>query len=147
MTDKLSTSPLVRIKLLNPDEIIMPAYKTAGAAGFDLVAAQDAEVGAASFLMPTGIAVHIPHGYEGQIRGRSGFALHGLMAHVGTIDSDYRGEVGVILYAIGAGKFIVRKGERIAQMIIAPVARAELRQVETLDETERGAGGFGSTGR
>lgn len=146
MTDELSKSPLVRVKLLRPDSI-MPIYQTAGAAGFDLVAAEDAEITADPYLMRTGVALDIPHGYEGQIRGRSGNAFHGLMAHVGTVDCDYRGEIGVLLYAVGRlPKVVVKKGARIAQMIIAPVARAELRMVGSLEDTDRGSGGFGSTG-
>ncbi len=133
----------------------MPAYQTVHAAGLDLVAAVGAHapvhvaVGA-RVLIPTGIAMALPHGYEAQVRPRSGLALkHGItvLNSPGTIDADYRGEVQVILVNLGQDIFVVNRGERIAQLVIAPVVQARLIEVEHLDETGRGAGGFGSTGR
>jgi deoxyuridine 5'-triphosphate nucleotidohydrolase len=129
----------------------LPAYASDQAAGLDVVAAQDLvlEPGARQ-AVATGFAIAIPPGYEVQVRPRSGLALkHGItcLNTPGTIDSDYRGEVKVILANLGQEPFAVRRGERIAQLVPAPVLRAAFREVETLDETDRGAGGFGSTGR
>jgi dUTP pyrophosphatase len=128
-----------------------PVYATSGAAGLDVVAAEDLT------LMPgqrhavaTGFAIAIPHGYEVQVRPRSGLALkHGVtcLNTPGTIDEDYRGEVKVILANLGSESFEVRRGERIAQLIPAPVQKASFREVAELSETSRGAGGFGSTGQ
>jgi dUTP pyrophosphatase len=129
----------------------LPAYATTGAAGMDVVAAEDAMLAPGSrAAIATGFALAIPPGYEVQVRPRSGLALkHGItcLNTPGTIDSDYRGEVKVILANLGAEPFEVRRGERIAQLVPAPVLRAELAEVEQLDETARGSGGFGSTGR
>lgn len=129
----------------------LPAYATTGAAGMDVVAAEDAVLApGARAAIATGFALAIPDGYEVQVRPRSGLALkHGItcLNTPGTIDSDYRGEVKVILANLGAEPFAVRRGERIAQLVPAPVLRAEMAEVEHLDETARGAGGFGSTGR
>lgn len=130
----------------------LPAYMTPGAVGLDLRAAVDESVRlepGERELVPTGIRVAIPAGYEGQIRPRSGLAIkHGvtLLNAPGTVDSDYRGEVRVVLANLGAEPFTVRRGERIAQMVIAPVTRAELVPTDALTATERGAGGFGHTG-
>lgn len=131
-----------------------PAYETEGAAGMDLRAAvpEEAPVVLAPggrTLIPTGLKIALPAGYEAQVRPRSGLALkYGVtcLNSPGTIDSDYRGEVGVILANLGSDSFTIRRGERIAQLVIAAHARAELVEVEALDETARGAGGFGSTG-
>ena len=138
-------------------EVGLPDYATAGAAGADLRAnfAEGARGGlvlavGARALVPTGLRMAIPEGYEVQVRPRSGLALkHGvtLVNAPGTIDSDYRGEVGVILVNLGEAPFVVTHGERIAQMVVAPVTRAAFDLVEGLDDTARGAGGFGSTGR
>jgi dUTP pyrophosphatase len=99
-------------------------------------------------MVPTGLAFAIPLGFEGQIRSRSGLAVKaGITCLTGTIDSDYRGEIKVVLINLGQDDFIIGRGERVAQMIIAPVAQARIVEVESLDETARGAGGFGSTGR
>jgi dUTP pyrophosphatase len=101
-------------------------------------------------MVPTGLTMALPDGYEAQVRPRSGLAAkHGItcLNTPGTIDADYRGEVKVILINLGDEAFVIKRGERIAQMVIAPVTRATLTEVETLDETARGAGGFGSTGR
>lgn len=143
--------PLKRVRVaMQP--LPLPQYMTAAAAGMDLLADVEAPLtvppGQRS-VVPTGIAIAIPSGYEAQIRPRSGLALrHGitLLNSPGTIDSDYRGEIQVILINLGQESFVVRRGDRIAQMIIAPVARAELHEVVDLDETGRGAGGFGHTG-
>jgi dUTP pyrophosphatase len=126
---------------------------SAWAAGFDLCADVDAPVllaPGARALVPTGWHVAIPEGYEGQVRPRSGLALrHGVtvLNAPGTIDADYRGEVGVILVNHGEAPFEVKHGERIAQLVVAPVARVEACVASVLDETARGSGGFGSTGR
>jgi dUTP pyrophosphatase len=130
----------------------LPAYQTAGASGMDLHAAvaedQVIEPGVTA-LIPTGIKIAIPAGYEAQVRPRSGLALrHGvtLLNTPGTIDSDYRGPVAVIVFNAGKEPFRVRRGDRIAQMVIVPVCRAELVEVAAVDDTERSAGGFGHTG-
>lgn len=143
----------VRIKRLpGSDGLPLPRYESAGSSGMDLRAAVDEPVvlnPGQIRLIPTGIAVSIPHGYEAQIRPRSGLALRhgvGMVNSPGTIDSDYRGEVGIILVNWGDKPFTVRRGLRIAQMVITRVYRASLREVETLDETQRGTGGFGHTG-
>ncbi|PCG15448.1 MULTISPECIES: dUTP diphosphatase [Sphingomonas] len=129
----------------------LPAYATAGAAGMDVVAAEDVTLApGARHAVATGFAMAIPDGYEVQVRPRSGLALkHGItcLNTPGTIDSDYRGEVKVILANLGTAPFTVVRGERIAQLVPAPVLRATLAQVDSLDDTARGAGGFGSTGR
>jgi len=130
----------------------MPAYETAGAAGMDLRAAVFEEVvlrpGDIS-MIPTGIAVSIPPGYEGQIRPRSGLALRhgiGMVNAPGTIDSDYRGEIGIVLINWGRDTYTVRRGERIGQMVISQVFRAQLEEFHELDHTDRGDGGFGHSG-
>ena len=129
----------------------LPAYATAGAAGMDVTAAEDIDLApGARHAVATGFAMAIPAGYEVQVRPRSGLALkHGVtcLNTPGTIDSDYRGEVKVILANLGSETFAVRRGERIAQLVPAPVLHATLQEAETLDVTARGAGGFGSTGR
>lgn len=132
--------------------LALPAYQTADSAGLDLVAAVEAEMvlkPGERALVPTGLAIALPSGYEAQIRPRSGLAFkHGvtLLNTPGTIDADYRGEVKVLLINLGQEPFAVKRGERIAQMVVAPVTRIEWRPVADLDETARGAGGFGSTG-
>jgi dUTP diphosphatase len=131
----------------------LPSYATPGASGCDLRAALEAPVTlepGGRELVPTGIALAIPEGYEGQIRMRSGLALrHGLMLvnAPGTIDSDYRGEVKVILANLGSAPVTVSRGERIAQIVFAPVTRAKLTAAQKLAPTSRDDGGFGSTGR
>jgi len=133
----------------------LPAYETAQAAGMDLRAAvAESEpltlAPMARAMVPTGIIMALPEGYEAQVRPRSGLAAkHGItcLNTPGTIDADYRGEIKVILINLGQEPFVIRRGERIAQMIIAPVSRAQLVEADALDETARGAGGFGSTGR
>ena len=133
----------------------LPAYETALAAGMDLRAAVPAEeplviAPGGRALVPTGLAIALPAGFEAQVRPRSGLALkHGItcLNSPGTIDADYRGEIGVILANLGEASFIVERGMRIAQLVVAPVARVRWREAETLDDTARGANGFGSTGR
>lgn len=131
----------------------MPAYETEHSAGMDLRAAISESVVLAPRerrLLPTGIRIALPPGTEAQIRPRSGLAAkHGisLVNAPGTIDADYRGEIKVILINHGSEPFTISRGDRIAQMIVAPVVRAELRRVDALDETSRGAGGFGHTGK
>ena len=129
----------------------LPAYATAGAAGVDLAAAVSAPVvlaPGARHAVPTGFALALPEGYEGQIRPRSGLALkHGVTVinSPGTIDADYRGEVRVILANLGREPITIERGERIAQLVVAPVSRVAFEPVAALPETPRGAGGFGST--
>jgi dUTP pyrophosphatase len=130
----------------------LPERATEGSAGMDLRAAVEADVElspGARVLIPTGIALALPNGYEGQIRPRSGLALkHGVtvLNSPGTVDADYRGEVGVVLINHGEDPFVVRRGDRIAQLIIAPVAECSLQEVDALPASGRGAGGYGSTG-
>ena len=138
-------------RLPHGEGLPLPSYASDGAAGLDLVAAEDFRLApGARHAVATGFAIAIPPGYEVQVRPRSGLALkHGItcLNTPGTIDCDYRGEVKVILANLGTEPFEVKRGERIAQLVPAPVLRAEFVEVENLDETSRGAGGFGSTGR
>ena len=128
-----------------------PTYATGGAAGLDVVAAEELVLAPGQrHAVATGLSIAIPEGYEVQVRPRSGLALkHGItcLNTPGTIDHDYRGEVKVILANLGSEPFHVRRGERIAQLVPAPVLKAAFREVEALAETDRGAGGFGSTGQ
>ncbi len=143
------------LRLPHAEGLALPAYETGGSAGMDLRAAvpDDAPVTlapGARALIPTGLKIALQPGWEAQVRPRSGLALkHGItcLNSPGTIDSDYRGEVGVVLVNLGAEPFVVRRGERVAQMVVAAHAQAVIAEVETLDDTARGAGGFGSTGR
>ena len=132
-------------------ELPLPAYATPASAGVDLCAVEEHTVlPGERALVPTGISIAIPVGYEAQIRPRSGLALkHGITLpnSPGTIDADYRGEIKVILLNLGDGPFIVQPGDRIAQMVFAPVTQIVWDETDALDETERNAGGFGSTGR
>lgn len=135
--------------------LALPAYETALAAGMDLRAAVPADAPMTlkpgkRAMVPTGLSIALPAGYEAQIRPRSGLAAkHGVtcLNTPGTVDADYRGEVKIILINHGEEDFIIQRGERIAQMVIAPVTQAEMNVVDALSETARGAGGFGSTGR
>jgi dUTP pyrophosphatase len=146
------TIPITR--LAHAEGIPLPAYETALAAGMDLRAAvPDHEPlilrPMARAMVPTGLAFAVPAGFEAQVRPRSGLAAKAGVTCLntpGTIDADYRGEVKVILINLGEEDFVIRRGDRIAQLVIAPVASARWREVESLDETARGAGGFGSTG-
>jgi len=138
-------------RLPHGDGLPLPGYATDGAAGLDVVAAEalTLEPGARA-AVATGFALAIPAGYEVQVRPRSGLALkHGItcLNTPGTIDSDYRGEVKVILINLGQAPFVIARGDRIAQLVPAPVQRATLDVIESLDDTARGSGGFGSTGR
>jgi len=148
---RASADPIVPVRRLRPDATL-PQYQTSHAAGLDLAACLDAPVPLAPgeiTMIPCGFAMALPEGYEAQVRPRSGLASrHGitLANSPGTIDADYRGEVRVPLINLGRETFTVEPGMRIAQMVIAPVARAHIEPVERLDETGRGAAGFGSTG-
>ncbi len=146
----------VRISRLPHSEgIDLPAYGTDGAAGLDLRAAVPADTPltlapGARALVPTGLSIAVPPGYEAQVRPRSGLALKSGITCLntpGTIDSDYRGEVGVILANLGAEPFTIHRGDRIAQMVVARYERVVWEEADQLDDTARGGGGFGSTGR
>ena len=140
---------------MNPSraDIPLPAYATEHAAGMDLCAAIDEDLSLRpgdTALIPTGFSIALPHGHEAQIRPRSGLAIKhqvGILNAPGTIDADYRGEVKVILTNFGKQDFLIRRGDRIAQMVIARYERAQWDERQVLDETARGAGGFGHTGR
>ena len=143
----------MKIKIINRSHHPMPAYATPQSAGMDIRANLTEPVELKPFerkLIPTGLYIALPEGYEAQLRPRSGLALkHGLtlLNTPGTIDADYRGEIGVILVNLSTEPFTIADGERICQMVIATHAHVEWEAVETLDETERGAGGFGHTGK
>ncbi len=154
MCEQASNAPvrvLVRRKE-GCEDLPLPRYQSAGASGMDLHAAVEGETAIAPgqvALVPTGIHIAVPPGYEAQIRPRSGLALKQRVTVLntpGTVDSDYRAEVGVILANFGAAPFVVTRGMRIAQMVICRAHRAEIVEVEQLDETKRQLGGFGSTG-
>lgn len=147
-------APVVRVRRWpHAGELPLPEPATVGSAGADLRAAVGAELvlaPGARALVPTGFSVEIPAGWEGQVRPRSGLAARfglTLLNSPGTIDSDYRGEVQVLLINLGSEPFTVRHGERIAQLVVAPAPRVHYVEVDELDESARGAGGFGSTGR
>jgi dUTP pyrophosphatase len=139
-------------QLRNSEGIPLPHYQTEHSAGVDLYAAVEDEVVLAAGtwkLIPTGIAVAIPEHYEGQVRPRSGLALKhgiGMLNAPGTIDADYRGEIGIILFNFSDIPFTIKRGDRIAQMVFAKLVKAKLERADTLTETRRGAGGFGHTG-
>ena len=141
----------ILIKRLS-SKVTMPQYKTIGSSGMDIAAFLDNEIlikPSEKKIIPTGIKLKIPKGYEIQIRPRSGLAANNditVLNTPGTIDSDYRGEIKVILFNHGKNIFKVENGLRVAQMVLCPVIEAELSEVEIIDETERGEGGFGSTG-
>ena len=141
----------ILVKRLSKD-VILPKYKTDGSSGLDLAANIDKQIEihpGKSELIPTGIAVAVPKNFEIQIRPRSGLAAKSQITVLntpGTIDADYRGELKVILINLSDKIFVVEKGLRIAQMVVCPVVRAKLKEVETLNDTKRGSGGFGSTG-
>ncbi|SNB67078.1 MULTISPECIES: dUTP diphosphatase [unclassified Agrobacterium] len=155
MTVQNDNSPLLRlVRLANGADLELPSYETRGAAGMDLRAAVPAgetlilQPGERA-LVPTGFIFEVPQGYEAQIRPRSGLAIkNGItcLNSPGTVDSDYRGEVKVILANLGQDVFIIERGMRIAQMVIAPVTQVVVSEVTETSETARGAGGFGSTG-
>jgi dUTP pyrophosphatase len=142
----------VRRVRAHAEPLPLPQYQTEGSAGMDLLADIDGEWTLQPLerrAVPTGLAIALPPGFEAQVRPRSGLALrHGVtcLNSPGTVDADYRGEVQVILANLSAGPFMLRRGERIAQLVVAPVVRAALVEVEVLPATTRGSGGFGSTG-
>lgn len=143
---------MVTVKIINRSHHPMPQYSTVSSAGMDLRAYVETPIVLKPMhrvLVPTGIYIALPDGYEAQVRPRSGLALkHGVtvLNTPGTIDADYRGEVGVILMNLGQEDFVINDGERIAQMIVAKFEHADLLPVEFLDDTERGTGGFGHSG-
>lgn len=150
-------NPLIDVRvqrLPHSDGLPLPRYETSGAAGMDLIAAlPESEpmvlAPGARAMVPTGLAIALPQGFEAQVRPRSGLAAKNgvtVLNSPGTIDCDYRGEVKVILINHGHDAFTIERGTRIAQMVVAPVTQARFEEVATLDETARGAGGFGSTG-
>ena len=150
----MTTPHIPVVQLVHAEGLPLPAYETNGAAGMDLRAAvaENAPLvlkPGARFMVPTGLAFAVPHGFEAQVRPRSGLAAKAGVTCLntpGTIDSDYRGEVKVILINLGEEDFTIRRGDRIAQLVIAPVVQASWGLTASLDETARGAGGFGSTG-
>ena len=151
----LEEGPRLLVKRLHPErdhDLPLPRYMTKGAAGMDVVAAPVEPIvldRGSRVLVPTGLALEIPAGYEVQVRPRSGLALrHGVtLANApGTIDSDYRGELGVILINLGEEPFRISRGDRIAQLVVSPVVQAQVLDVESLADSERGGGGFGHTG-
>jgi dUTP pyrophosphatase len=148
-----SVSVRVRRVRAHPEPLSLPRYETGLAAGMDLRADIDGELTLGPMervAVPTGLALALPPGYEAQLRPRSGLALkHGitLLNSPGTVDADYRGEVKVLLVNLSSQPFTLRRGERIAQLVVAPVSQVALVELTVLDDTERGEGGFGSTGR
>lgn len=144
---------MVKVKIVNKGRQQLPAYATSQSAGMDLRANIEESIELQPLerrLIPTGLFMALPDGYEAQVRPRSGLALkHGItvLNTPGTIDADYRGEVGVILVNLSNSPFTIEPGERVAQMVIAKYEQATLEEVEVLDETERGAGGYGHSGR
>ncbi len=152
IADELARRLIFRVKRLPHGEgLPLPAYATAGAAGMDVVAAEDVTLRPACAAMrsPPASRIAIPEGFEVQVRPRSGLALkHGItcLNTPGTIDSDYRGEVKIILINLGSEPFEIKRGDRMAQLVVAPVQIGTMIEVTELDETARGAGGFGSTG-
>ena len=148
-----SSAPVLRVVRVGQrgPPLDLPAYHSDGAAGLDLRADEACALAPGERrLVPTGLALELPSGHEGQVRPRSGLALKhgiGMVNAPGTIDADYRGEVGVLLVNLGREPVRLERGERIAQLVVAPVTRVEVRLAEALSETGRGSGGFGSTGR
>ncbi len=143
----------MRVNIINKSNNALPAYETASSAGMDLRAFVDADVVLKPFerkLIPTGLYIELPEGYEAQIRPRSGFAIKSgitVLNSPGTIDADYRGEIKVILINLSHDEFTIKSGDRICQMVIAKHEKAEFVEVNEISETERGAGGFGHTGK
>lgn len=148
----LNTVDVLIEQLPEAKDLPLPAYATAGSAGMDLYAAVDGEITlkpGERRLVPTGIRIAVPEGYEAQIRPRSGLAVKygiSIVNSPGTIDSDYRGPVKVVIINLGSEGFVIKRGDRISQMVICPVTRARLVESENLPETARGDGGFGHTG-
>lgn len=139
------------VKVVNKSNHRLPEYATPGAAGMDLKADILEPVvlkARSSVVIPTNIHVQLPAGYEAQVRGRSGLAFkYDVISHVGTIDEDYRGSIGVKLFNLSDNDFVVKPGERIAQLVVSRYEKVEWEEVSSLDDSERGEGGFGSTGR
>ena len=141
----------IRTKIVLDGNVAIPEYKTKDSAGCDLVAQIDYPI----LLLPldrafinTGVHISLPEGYEAQVRGRSGLNRdHGIVVPTGTIDADYRGDISVVVYNLSREPYTIHPGDRIAQLVISPVVQAEWMQVVTLDKTDRGEGGFGSTGK
>lgn len=150
----LAAPTIAVVQMAHAQGLPLPAYETSGAAGMDLRAAVEDEAPVvlrpgSRAMVPTGLCIAVPAGFEVQVRPRSGLAAKAgitCLNSPGTVDSDYRGELKVILINLGAEDFVIRRGERIAQMVVAPVVQAAWQLVDSLDETARGAGGFGSTG-
>jgi dUTP pyrophosphatase len=146
-------TPVIKLRRVRPSSLPLPRYQSADAAGMDLIADIEGSLEIAPMgraAVPTGIAMEIPPGFEGQVRPRSGRALEDgltLINSPGTVDADYRGEIKVLLVNLGSAPIAVRRGDRVAQLVIAPVARAELIEVGELGPSSRGSGGFGHTGR
>src|SRR5690348_9992763 len=146
-------TPVIKLRRVRPSSLPLPRYQSADAAGMDLIADIEASLEITPMgraAVPTGIAMEIPPGFEGQVRPRSGRALEDgltLINSPGTVDADYRGEIKVLLVNLGSAPIAVRRGDRVAQLVIAPVARAELIEVAELGPSSRGSGGFGHTGR
>jgi len=142
----------MKVKIINKSDLKLPKYETVGSAGMDLLANVNEVITLKPMerkLVPTGLFIEIPEGYEGQVRPRSGLAIkHGitLINCVGTIDSDYRGELCIPMVNLGTESFEISKGDRIAQLVICQYKRVELVEVEEINDSERGVGGFGSTG-
>jgi len=140
----------MKVQIINKSTNPLPKYQTKGSVGFDLMSTELMLVFPKSrTLIPTGIYIAIPEGFEGQVRPRSGLAIREgltILNTPGTIDSDYRGEIKVIVYNTGEDTITINPGDRIAQLVISPIQKVELEEVQELDETERGEGGFGSTG-
>ena len=142
----------IKIKIMTGDKyVILPEYKTKGSAGCDLCYCGEQPI----TLLPldrafikSGVSIQLPEGYEAQVRSRSGLNKnHGIVCITGTIDSDYRGDIGIILYNLSREPYIIHPGDFIAQLVISPVIQADWQEVDHLDETDRGEGGFGSTGK
>lgn len=149
----MSAVTVAVVRLVNGAELPLPAYATSESAGVDLLAAVEVDLTLAPgsrAVVPTGLAIALPVGYEAQVRPRSGLALKDgitVLNSPGTVDADYRGEVGVIIANLGDQPFVVRRGTRIAQLVVTPVARLAWNEVDELPSSDRGSGGFGSTGR
>src|SRR5690348_2304718 len=146
-------NPVIKLRRVRPSSLALPHYQSAHAAGLDLVADIEVSLEVAPMsraAVATGIALEIPPGFEGQVRPRSGRAFEEgltLINSPGTIDADYRGEIKVLLVTLGNAPITIRRGDRVAQLVIAPIARAELVEVDALEPSSRGGGGFGHTGR
>lgn len=141
----------MKVKIVNKSNHRLPEYATIGASGMDLKADILEPVilpSRGSVVIPTNIHIQLPEGYEAQVRGRSGLAFkHDIISHLGTIDADYRGAIAVKLFNLSDNNFLIQPGERIAQLVISRVEKVEWEEVANLDETSRGEGGFGHTGR